>query len=119
MTPQSIVIYEVLAGLIIGVVFLCLLGFKPEIHPAGILYAILTGVAGLMGGLFYLFAVAQGKVSVVVTLTALYPMITIALGAFLLKLPVTLKQGCGMVLAVLSIVLLATADASPGQRPRG
>ena len=44
----------------------------------------------------------------IVTLTALYPIITIALAAVLLKEPVTLKQGFGMVLAVLSIILLAT-----------
>jgi transporter family protein len=83
-------------------------GFRPETHPRGILYACLTGVAGLLGGLFYLLAVARGKVPVVVTLTALYPIITIALAAVLLKEPVTLKQGFGMVLAVLSIILLAT-----------
>ena len=108
MSPPSIIIYEVIAGLTIAVVCLFLAGFRPETHPRGILYACLTGVAGLLGGLFYLFAVARGKASVVVTLTALYPIITIALAAVLLKEPVTLKQGCGMVLAVLSIILLAT-----------
>ena len=108
MSPQSIIIYEVVAGVAIAVVCLFFTGFRPETHPRGILYACLTGVAGLLGGLFYLFAVARGKVSVIVTLTALYPIITIALAAVLLKEPVSLKQGVGMVLAVLSIILLAT-----------
>ena len=108
MSPQSIIIYEVIAGLSIAAVCLFSTGFKPETHPRGILFACLAGVAGLLGGLFYLFAVARGKVSVIVTLTALYPIITIALAAVFLKEPVTLKQGFGMVLAVLSIILLAT-----------
>jgi bacterial/archaeal transporter family protein len=108
MSPQSIIIYEVIAALAVAVMCLFFAGSRPETHPRGILYACLTGVAGLLGGLFYLFAVARGKVSVIVTLTALYPIITIALAAVLLKEPVTLKQGFGMVLAVLSIILLAT-----------
>ncbi len=61
-----------------------------------------------MGGLFYIMAVGRGKVSVIVTMTALYPIITIILAAVFLKEPITIKQGCGMILAVLSIVLLAS-----------
>jgi bacterial/archaeal transporter family protein len=108
MAAQSIIIYEVLGGLCIGLVCLYFAGMRPETHPKGILYASLTGIAGLLGGFFYLLAVAKGKVSVVVTMTALYPIITIGLAALMLKEPVTLKQGLGMVLAVISIILLAT-----------
>jgi transporter family protein len=107
MSPQSIIVYEILAGLSIGVACLWLTGFRPETHPRGVLYACLTGIAGLLGSLFYLFAMARGKASVIVTLTALYPLITIALAAVFLKEPISLKQGCGMVLAVISIILLA------------
>jgi transporter family protein len=107
MSAQSIIIYEVLGGLSIGLVCLYFAGMRPETHPKGILCASLTGIVGLLGGLFYLLAVAKGKVSVVVTMTALYPIITIGLAALLLKEPVTLKQGFGMVLAVVSIILLA------------
>ena len=108
MSPQSVLIYEVIAGLAVAATCLFFAGFRLETHPRGILYACVTGVAGLLGGLFYLFALARGKVSVIVTLTALYPIITITLAAILLKEPVTLKQGCGMVLAVISIILLAS-----------
>lgn len=40
-------------------------------------------------------------------MTALYPIITIVLTAAFLKEPISVKQACGMILAVLSIVLLA------------
>ena len=46
MSPQSIIIYEVIAGMAIAVVCLFFAGFKPETHPRGILFACLTGVAG-------------------------------------------------------------------------
>jgi transporter family protein len=108
MAAQSIIIYEVLGGLCIGLVCFCFVGMRPETHPKGILYASLTGIVGLLGGFFYLLAVAKGKVSVVVTMTALYPIVTIGLAALLLREPITLKQGFGMALAVVSIILLAT-----------
>jgi transporter family protein len=107
MTTQSIIIYEALGGLCVGLVCLYFAGMRPETHPKGILYASLTGILGMMGGFFYLLAVARGKVSVVVTMTALYPIITIGLAALLLREPITLKQGVGMVLAVVSIILLS------------
>lgn len=108
MAPPSIILYEVLAGMSVALVCLYLTGFRPEIHPKGILYSSLTGVAGLLGRRFYIMAVARGKVSVIVTMTALYPIITIILTATFLKEPIPLPQGCGMVLAVLSILLLAS-----------
>jgi transporter family protein len=108
MAAQSIIIYEVLGGLCIGLVCFYFVGMRPETHPKGILYASLTGIVGLLGGFFYLLAVAKGKVSVVVTMTALYPIVTIGLAALLLREPITLKQGFGMALAVVSIILLAS-----------
>jgi bacterial/archaeal transporter family protein len=108
MTPPSIIIYEILAALSVGLICLCLTGFRPEIHAKGILDSSLTGVASLLGGLFYVLALARGKVSVIVTMTALYPILTIALATVILKEPITLKQGCGMILAILSMVLLAS-----------
>jgi transporter family protein len=108
MAAPSIIIYEVLGALCIGLVCLYFVGLRPETHPKGILYGCLTGIAGLLGGLFYLLAVTRGKVTVIVTMTALYPIITIGLAALFLNEPVSLKQGFGIILAIISIILLAT-----------
>jgi transporter family protein len=62
----------------------------------------------MLGALFYLIAITRGKISTIVTLTALYPLISIALAWMVLKEPITLKEGVGMVLALIAIVLLAT-----------
>jgi transporter family protein len=107
MSAPSIVLYELLAALSVSLLLLWFTGFRPEVHTRGILYSSLTGIAGLLGGLFYILALSRGRISVVVTMTALYPIVTIALAAGLLREPVTLKQGCGIILAIVSIVLLA------------
>jgi transporter family protein len=59
----------------------------------------------MLGALFYLFAMPKGKVSVIATLVALNPIITIGMAYFLLKEPITLKEGIGMVFAFMAIVL--------------
>jgi drug/metabolite transporter (DMT)-like permease len=47
----------------------------------------------------------KGKVSVIATLVALNPVITIGMAYFFLKEPITLKEGAGMVFAFIAIVL--------------
>jgi transporter family protein len=47
----------------------------------------------------------KGKVSVIATLIALNPVITIGLAYFILKEPITLKEGAGMVFAFIAIIL--------------
>ncbi len=108
MRPKSVLVYEVLGTLIIGIISLSLLRFRPLVHPKGITFAILTGMSGGLGVLFFLSAVSRGKASVVVTTTALYPLITIILASFLLKEPITLKQGIGIILALIAMILLST-----------
>jgi transporter family protein len=89
-------------------VALAWIGFEPDTHPKGVLFAVLTGISGVVGTLFYFAAATRGKISVVVSLTALYPLITILLAAFILKEPVTLKQIIGMGFALVAIVLLSS-----------
>ncbi|MBW2966178.1 EamA family transporter [Candidatus Woesearchaeota archaeon] len=106
-SPKSALIFEVIGALVVGVVVLIVVGFKPEIHSKGITFALLTGIAGTLGALFFLYAISRGKASVVVTTTALYPIITIMLAFLILKEPVSLKQGVGMIFALTAIMLLS------------
>ena len=108
LSPKSVLVYEVIGAVIVGVVVLFLVNFKPEVNAKGITFAILTGIAGSMGALFFIFAVSRGETSVVVTTTALYPLITIALAFLILKEPVTLKQGVGMIFAFAAMILLSS-----------
>ena len=70
-------IFEVGGALLVGVGALFYTGFQPQMHPKGVLFAILTGVAGMIGNLFYFSAASKGKISIVVSMTALYPLSTV------------------------------------------
>lgn len=105
-SPASALIWEVAGAMLVGLVSLFWVGFQPDTHPKGILFAVLTGVTGMVGTLFFFAAASRGKISVVVSMTALYPIITIMLAALFLREPVTAKQVLGMLCAVAAIVLL-------------
>ncbi len=106
--PKSLVIFQAVGGTIVVLGVLCWVKFSPVIHTKGIIIAILAGLAGGLGGIFFFYALAKGKASVVVTMTALYPLIAIILSFIILKEPVTLKQGIGIILALAAMVLLAS-----------
>lgn len=106
-SPQSAVIYQVIGGMLVGIVGLGLVNFKPETHPLGILFALLTGITGVLGTLFYYAAASRGQISIVASLTALYPLITIMLAIVFLHEALVLKQVIGLCFAVAAIILLA------------
>ena len=106
--PLSAVVFETVGVIIVGVAVLFVIGFRPDIHPKGIGFAVFTGVCGLLGALCYLIAISKGKVSVIVTMTALYPIFSISLAYFILKEPITMKEGVGMLFALAAIVLFST-----------
>jgi len=105
--PKSVLVYEVIGAIIVGIIVLSFIKFKPEFHAKGITFAILTGIAGTLGALFFILAVSRGKTSVVVTTTALYPLVTIILAFLILKEPITLKQGIGMIFALMAMILFS------------
>ena len=106
-SPKSALVYEVLGSMIVGILIFFLVGFKPEVHTKGIIFAVLTGIAATLGTLFFLYAVSRGKASITMAITVLYPLITIALAFFILHESISVKQGIGMLLALIAIVLVA------------
>ena len=109
-SPKSAIIFEILGAMLVAFSILCLLRFKLDVHPKGIALAISTGVFGLAGALCFLTAVSRGKLSSVVTVTALYPVVTLTLAFMILKEPVTIREVLGMVLALAAIVLVTTSQ---------
>ncbi len=82
-------------------------GFQVQVDSQGTFYALCTGISAMVATLFFLIAVSSGPVSIVGTITALYPAVTIVLAFFILKEPISLRQAVGMGLAVAAIVLCA------------
>lgn len=83
--------------------------FRPEIKigQQGFIYALLTGIFGPLGGIAFYSAISQGKISLILPLTALYPIITIILAFLILQERITLLQGLGIIFAITSLVLLS------------
>ena len=107
-SPKSAIVFETLGGIILGIVILISLKFKPDIHPKGVLLAVLTGLLGFAGALCFLYAALKGPISLVAVLSALSPIITVVLAMFFLNETITLKQGLGIVLGLGAVVLIAT-----------
>jgi transporter family protein len=105
---RSALIYQTIGVMVVAFIMLNTLNFKPAMNLKGVSYAILTGLAYGIGCLFYFIAASKGKIITVVTLTALYPLITILLACLLLKETVSLKQSCGIMLALVAILLMST-----------
>lgn len=104
---KSALVFQTLGVFVVGLVTLFLIDFKPETQIKGISFGLLTGVAYGIGCLFYLIAVGKGKVITVVTLTALYPLVTIILSSLLLHEAISFKQCIGIALALIAIYFLS------------
>jgi transporter family protein len=105
---KSALVFQTAGVLIIGLITLSFLNFKPQADLKGLGFSILTGLTYGIGCLFYFIAADKGKIATVVTLTALYPLVTIILSYLLLKEGVSLKQCVGIVLAIVAIYFMAT-----------
>lgn len=106
-TPKSAVLFEVAGGIVVALVVLISVRFKPDIHPIGVALALTTGILGFTGALLFLYAAAKGPISLVAVLSALYPVITVLLSIIFLKEAISLKQWLGIALGLVSMILIA------------
>jgi transporter family protein len=69
---------------------------------------VLEVARDLVGGtLLFYQALARGKASVVLPMTAMYPALTVVLALLILGEVVSLKQGLGILFALIAVILLA------------
>lgn len=103
---KSALVYQTIGVIIVAFIGLTLIDFKPATTPKGIWFAVLTGLSYGLGCLFYFIAASKGRMMTVVTLTALYPLVTILLSYFLFKETITLKKMLGISFAFVAIFLM-------------
>ncbi|MDD5090867.1 MAG: EamA family transporter [Candidatus Wallbacteria bacterium] len=103
---NSIIIWEIVGSLALGLYVMHTINYRPVFHKAGVIYSIITGISGMLGMYFFLRAMRSGgKASVLVTMTALYPIVSILLAVLILKEKLTLAQIAGMFFALIAVVL--------------
>jgi transporter family protein len=114
-SPKDALIYDALGTGISGVLIALCIGGRPAPSLAGATFAALTGLTAILGGLFYLYAAREANISVVVVLTALYPIVTVLLAAIFLKESLTQRQILSLLLALAAIIVMATDPASTAE----
>jgi transporter family protein len=77
-----------------------------ERSSANISMALLTGILGSAGAISFFLALQHGRASLVVPLSALYPVITIILSLLILNERPSPIQGLGIALAIVASLLL-------------
>ncbi len=107
MPPRTVYLVSALGALVVIAVILTTGKYPLSLSADGTMFAVIAGVCSSIGGLLFLHAISRGETSVVITFTALYPVVTVLLSFSLLRETINLKQGMGIVLALLSMVLLA------------
>jgi len=105
--PKSALAFQAIGALACGLLIFFILGFDIKFNANGAIFAALTGITGVLSVIFIYFALHQGgKLSVVVTVSALYPLITLVLAYLFLKEDISTKQLFGIALALVSLFLL-------------
>ncbi len=82
--------------------------FQPAAHVRGTTFAVLAGLTRSLSVLCCTYALTHGESSIVVTMTALYPLISIGLSIVRLKETLTPRQGIGIIRGALALLLFAT-----------
>lgn len=101
-------VYEAIGAILMTVLIIFKtnsLSFQGDVK--GILFAMLVGVCGTVASLVFFMALGKGEVANVVSVTSIYPLITIVLSAVFLKEAVTLPQMLAVLFAIIAVILSA------------
>lgn len=107
MQPHSVIFYESLGNLITAIPVFILLRGRLVRSRVGISIAAFVSIMTVGAFLLFFFALQNGPVATVVTMTALYPVIVLILARVFLKEKLNRIQMVAVALAIGSIYLLA------------
>ena len=101
-------IYQAVGVVLVAGVAAFFTRFQAGGKANGIIYAVISGMCTALASFFFFGAITRGRTAVVVSMTALYPLITLGLSVLFLHETLTPKNLVGVGLAVVAIVLLST-----------
>lgn len=105
--PKQALLFQCVGVMAFSVVVLVMEGFKVQWNAPGFSWAFVAGFSAFIGFLTYLAALEKGSTSVVVVVSALYPLVTILLSVIFLHERLNLRQGVGILLAIVAAVILS------------
>jgi len=106
MVPRNVYFLSSLGAFVVVLLMVSTAKFPLSMNFEGSFFALLAGICSSLGGLLFLQAMSRGEAAIVITFTALYPVVSIILSFILLNETITVKQGIGIVLALFSMMLL-------------
>ena len=106
--PRQALLFQTVGVIAFALLVLVLENFKIEWNLAGFSWAALGGFFAFVGFLTFFAALEKGSASTVVTLSALYPLVTILISIAFLHERLTTRQGVGIALALVASALLAS-----------
>ncbi len=105
--PKAALLFQCVGVLVFSLVILAVERFHVTWSKPGFGWAFVAGFFAFIGFLTYFAALQKGPTSVVVVVTALYPLLTILLSLTFLHERLNLRQGVGIVLAIVAAVILS------------
>jgi bacterial/archaeal transporter family protein len=105
--PRQVLIFQSVGVLAFALLVLAIENFKFEWSVPGFTWSFAAGFFTFIGFLTFFAALESGKASTVVTLSALYPVVTILLSVIFLHEKISLKETVGIGFALVASVLLA------------
>jgi bacterial/archaeal transporter family protein len=105
--PRQTLLFQAAGVMAFGFLVLLLERFRIEWSPQGFGWSAAAGFVNFMGFLAFFAAVEKGKVSTVIAMSSLYPVITIVLSMVFLHERISSREGLGIAFALLAGLLLA------------
>jgi transporter family protein len=105
--PRQSLLFQVVGVVAFGLVVLSMERFHVEWSPQGFGWSAAAGFVNFVGFLFFFAAIEKGKVSTVIAMSSLYPVVTIVLSILFLQEKISPREGMGIACALLAGFLLA------------
>lgn len=105
--PHSVIFYESFGNMLVALPLFVHLKFKLQKDKKAVPVLAGSAVLTVLAILAYFYALKSGPVAVIVTLTALYPVIAVILARIVLKERLNKVQMAAVLMAVSAMLLLA------------
>lgn len=110
LSPHNVIFYESLGGLCVSLPILFFLKFRLEYEKKALGVLAMVSVLTVTAILCFFYALKSGPVAVIVTMTAMYPVICLVLARVFLNERVNRLQLAAIFMAVVAIFLLAIPE---------